>query len=75
MGNVIFSGKLHAQKGLGCGDCHSKIFKPEMGSNKFTMDDITQGKACGVCHNGKKAFNAGEYANCKKCHKKTAQNK
>jgi c(7)-type cytochrome triheme protein len=70
MGNVVFSGRLHAQKGLACGDCHSTVFKPQLGGNPITMDDITQGKYCGVCHNGKKAFDAGDSANCKKCHKK-----
>jgi c(7)-type cytochrome triheme protein len=70
MGNVVFSGRLHAERGLTCGDCHSKIFKPELGGNAITMDDITQGRFCGTCHNGKKAFKAGDSANCKKCHKK-----
>ncbi len=70
MGNVIFSGRLHAQKGLNCSDCHSAIFKPQLGGNPMTMDDIMAGKYCGTCHNGTKAFKAADPVNCKKCHKK-----
>jgi c(7)-type cytochrome triheme protein len=70
MGNVVFNGRIHAERGLICGDCHSKIFKPELRGNAISMDAITQGKFCGACHNGKKAFNAGNSANCKRCHKK-----
>jgi len=70
MGNVMFNGRLHAAKGLACSDCHAGIFKPQLGGNSFSMDDITAGKFCGTCHNGTKAFNAADSANCKKCHKK-----
>ncbi|MCM0079991.1 cytochrome c3 family protein [Geomonas sp. Red32] len=67
-GKVVFSGDVHAKKGLKCADCHTKIFKMKKGADVFKMSDIYAGKYCGVCHNGKKAFKA--MGNCAKCHKK-----
>jgi len=68
-GKVIFDGKIHADKGLKCGDCHPKIF-PMNKDTKFNMGEINEGKYCGVCHNGQGAFKSSEQANCQKCHKK-----
>lgn len=68
-GKVIFDGKIHADKGLKCADCHPKIF-PMKKDTKFTMGEINEGKYCGVCHNGQEAFKSSEQANCQKCHKK-----
>ncbi len=56
---VIFDGKIHADKGLKCADCHqSGIFKMKKGADAITMKDIGEGKFCGACHNGTKAFKA-----------------
>jgi c(7)-type cytochrome triheme protein len=67
-GKVIFDGKIHADKGLKCADCHqSGLFKMKKGGDTITMADINAGKFCGACHNGTKAFSAKE---CAKCHKK-----
>ena len=68
-GKVIFDGKVHADKGLKCTDCHTKIFPMKKGT-KITMAEINEGKYCGVCHNGKEAFKSSDPANCGKCHKK-----
>lgn len=68
-GKVIFDGKIHGDKGLKCTDCHPKIF-PMKKDTKFTMAEINEGKYCGVCHNGQRAFKSSEQANCEKCHKK-----
>ena len=67
MGAVTFSGKVHKDAGLGCADCHSKIFKMKAGSFKMSVADHGD-KFCGTCHNGEKAFNTK--GNCAKCHKK-----
>ncbi len=64
-GKVIFDGTAHANAGLKCNDCHTKIFPMKKGDLK--MDDMKAGKSCGTCHNGKKAFAVTE---CAKCHKK-----
>ncbi len=68
MGNVTFSGKIHANAGLKCMDCHPKIFPMKFEPGKFTMAQINEGKYCGTCHNGTKAF--ATKGNCEKCHKK-----
>lgn len=70
MGKVTFDGKVHADKGIKCLDCHSKIFKMKKGSTEMKMADINGGKFCGECHNGTKAFETNNQANCVKCHKK-----
>ena len=69
-GKVVFDGKVHADKGLKCNECHPKIFQMKKGSTKMTMADINAGKFCGECHNGTKAFKSSDAANCAKCHKK-----
>lgn len=69
-GKVVFDGKTHADKGAKCNNCHPSIFQMKKGSTKITMADINAGKFCGACHNGTKAFKAGDAANCAKCHKK-----
>ncbi|MGE5300868.1 MAG: cytochrome c3 family protein [Acidobacteriota bacterium] len=69
MGKVIFDGKVHADKGLKCNDCHTKIF-PMKKSEKLTMAAMNEGKECGTCHNGEKAFSVKDAKDCAKCHKK-----
>jgi c(7)-type cytochrome triheme protein len=69
-GKVVFDGKTHADKGLKCADCHQpSLFKMKKGANTVTMKDINEGRFCGACHNGTKAFDAKDAANCEKCHK------
>jgi c(7)-type cytochrome triheme protein len=63
VGLVTFSHSLH---GLNCEGCHPKIFIKKNNSNKATMEEMEQGKSCGSCHNGDKAFTVKE--NCLKCH-------
>ena len=72
MGKVIFDGKVHADKGLQCADCHvkPKLFEMKKGSDKKTMAAMNEGKFCGACHDGKKAFSVKAPADCAKCHKK-----
>lgn len=69
-GKVVFDGKTHADKGLKCNDCHTKIFQMKKGTAKIKMADLNAGKFCGECHNGTKAFKTSDAANCAKCHKK-----
>jgi c(7)-type cytochrome triheme protein len=72
MGKVTFSGEIHAKAGMKCADCHikPKLFEMKKGADKITMAAINEGKFCGACHNGTKAFSTKDPANCKKCHKK-----
>ncbi len=68
--SVIFSHQDHVRKGLSCSTCHSGLFEMEalnVQKNKdFTMDSLYQGKYCGACHNGKKAFASD--TQCARCH-------
>ena len=67
-GKVIFDGKIHADKGLKCNDCHTKLFKMKKGAEQITKADHEAGTLCFSCHNGTKAFATAN--NCNKCHKK-----
>jgi c(7)-type cytochrome triheme protein len=69
-GKVVFDGKVHADKGLKCNACHTKIFKMKTGAVKMTMADINAGKFCGACHNGTATFNTSDRQNCVRCHQK-----
>ena len=67
-GKVIFSGKVHADAKLKCADCHaSGLFKMKKGADAITMQAINEGKFCGHCHNGKRAFAVTD--NCGACHR------
>jgi len=72
MGKVTFDGKVHADKGLKCPDCHTtpKLFAMKKGTDKLTMAAMNEGKFCGACHDGKKAFSVKAPTDCAKCHKK-----
>jgi c(7)-type cytochrome triheme protein len=69
-GKVVFDGKIHAEKGNKCVACHPGLFKMKKGADVITMKDMNEGKACGTCHDGTKAFSAKDPAGCAKCHKK-----
>src|SRR6185295_15786274 len=73
-GKVIFDGKVHADKGLKCADCHTKpkLFEMKKGGDKMTMAAMNEGKFCGTCHDGKKAFSVKAPASCVKCHQTSA---
>ncbi|MDX1775338.1 MAG: cytochrome c3 family protein [Desulfobulbales bacterium] len=63
--DVIFSHKKHVAWN-GCEVCHPSIFpSTKKGTVKYTMDDIMEGKYCGVCH-VPVAFSVWL---CRKCHK------
>ncbi|TPW17891.1 MAG: hypothetical protein FD130_481 [Halothiobacillaceae bacterium] len=64
MPNVRFPHKPHTEW-LTCSNCHPAIFLPQKGGNPITMNDIIQGRYCGVCH-GKVAFPPTK--NCGRCH-------
>lgn len=71
IGDVTFSHDNHiADRGYKCDDCHPAIFPMEKRKDdkKRKMSEMRSKKACGVCHNGKNAFDVG--SNCYICHKK-----
>jgi c(7)-type cytochrome triheme protein len=69
-GKATFDGKVHADKGLKCADCHTKpkLFEMKKGGAKVTMAAMNEGKSCGACHDGKKAFSVKAPVDCVKCH-------
>ncbi len=70
-GKVTFDGKTHADKGLQCANCHAapKLFEMKKSGARTTMAMMNDGKSCGACHNGTKAFSVKAPADCVKCHK------
>jgi c(7)-type cytochrome triheme protein len=49
-----------------CTACHTELgFKMRAGANQLLMRDITDGKFCGACHNGKTAWGPDR---CDLCH-------
>lgn len=70
MGKVTFSGEIHKNAGIKCGECHNPQVFPKMkqGTVEITMAKIYAGELCGTCHNGGRAFAAK--GNCQRCHKR-----
>ncbi len=64
--SATFSHSFHLQV-FKCADCHTKVFPYKAVTGKATMEDMSKGKSCGTCHNGKDAFAAT--GDCGKCHK------
>ena len=52
-----------------CGACHDALFKMKAGAGEpILMDAIREGQSCGVCHNGKRAFESS-FETCDRCHR------
>ena len=68
-GKVVFRHSTHLKKknakspNISCKSCHNDNMKK---GAHYTMAQMENGKSCGQCHNGKKAF---ELAKCTVCHK------
>jgi c(7)-type cytochrome triheme protein len=64
---VIFHHATH-DRWLACDNCHDAIFPKTAGATKMTMDELGDGKYCGVCHGkGKIAL---DLKVCAACHPK-----
>lgn len=68
VGKVEFSHFVHMEAvGKNCPDCHNSIYHIVTKNNPaFTMKEMEAGKACGACHNGRKAFSVK--TQCATCH-------
>lgn len=53
-----------------CYACHEDTFstKKKERMKPVTMEDISAGKACGICHNGQIAFAGDDLGTCSRCH-------
>lgn len=65
MPEILFSHKKHSDWN-GCEVCHPDIFGVKAKSSKYTMEEIFNGKYCGMCHD-KVAF---PNLDCQRCHTK-----
>ncbi len=70
-GKVTFNHETHVDPDQpGCTSCHPKLFRilspgqPTAGG-PITHDTMKAGRACGACHDGKKAFGVDD---CTMCH-------
>jgi c(7)-type cytochrome triheme protein len=67
-GKVVFTHATHMNEkdmSHNCRACHDSIY--DLRNKKtYTMADMEQGRSCGACHNGKKAFSLNECASCHK---------
>lgn len=72
---VIFNHRSHTERQQQrCIECHPKVFKMKTIENFGEKSAaphammVEQGRYCGVCHNGEKAFSVADSASCGKCH-------
>ena len=69
VGAVTFSHDNHVRAvGLNCTDCHPALFGAKAKQGQAPGVHKKQGKSCGTCHSGKKAFDLKK--NCEGCHAK-----
>jgi c(7)-type cytochrome triheme protein len=62
---VVFPHWFHRIR-FRCKVCHSELgFRMRAGANEVRMDDIIEGRFCGMCHNGRIAWSAER---CDLCH-------
>jgi c(7)-type cytochrome triheme protein len=67
---VVFSHNKHVEViGLGCNNCHYRLFTMARESHKMDMDSMNKGDFCGHCHNGRNAFDVKDKNNCTRCHR------
>jgi len=66
---VTFSHELHvAAVGLGCRECHTKLFTTRARHVRVSMAAMQKGGSCGACHDGTKAFAVNDRTACANCH-------
>jgi c(7)-type cytochrome triheme protein len=65
-GPASFSHVAHLNKKVSCSACHTKVYPLGRSNKVVTMEEMYNGKSCGVCHDGKQAFSSKDW--CVKCH-------
>jgi len=69
VGDVTFSHDTHVEAmGFNCTECHPMTFVTKEQHKMVKMIHRRQAQSCGVCHDGKKAFDLR--SNCYICHAK-----
>ncbi len=70
---VVFSHDDHVVKAKQkCSDCHYGLYTNRAQRKAVGMSGMRQGRSCGACHNGTKAFSVIPKQHCEKCHKPPA---
>lgn len=64
VGAVVFPHWFHRIR-FRCKVCHEATFKMKKGANDIDMEKISSGKQCGVCHDGRIAWDP---LYCERCH-------
>ena len=71
---VNFSHREHTRRGnMNCATCHT-VFAGSARGRQVSAPTASmhfasaRGQSCATCHNNKRAFGAGDFANCKRCH-------
>jgi c(7)-type cytochrome triheme protein len=66
-GKAVFSHDAHVVTAkLRCQDCHARLYLDTKRSPHATMKQMQQGRSCGACHDGKRAFGVDA---CDRCHR------
>jgi c(7)-type cytochrome triheme protein len=66
---VVFNHDFHLAKyNKNCRTCHNTLFNLNQRKH-VTMVEMENGKSCGACHNGIKAFSVAAEKSCSSCHK------
>jgi c(7)-type cytochrome triheme protein len=63
-GPVNFNHTSHSS--IVCNQCHDALFYMKKGGTKMNMAEMYEGKSCGTCHDGKRAFQSMK---CNRCHR------
>lgn len=73
MPTVVFSHDDHVVKAKQkCSDCHYALYTNHAQHKAVGMSGMRQGKSCGACHNGTRAFSVAIRQHCEKCHQSKA---
>jgi c(7)-type cytochrome triheme protein len=51
----------------GCAACHDSLASMRGGGAPVTMEAIAEGRSCGACHDGKRAWGV-TFETCNRCH-------
>lgn len=66
--DVVYSHDFHVGKaGVKCTECHYQIYNTKSPRKTITMADMRNGRSCGACHDGNRAFDVRKA--CFRCHK------
>ncbi len=66
-GPVVFRHTTHDTAELRCTTCHTRLF-PFRRATEITHAAMREGRQCGACHDGRRAFGTEAEGDCRRCH-------